>query len=123
MKKTLLVDFDGTLSDYHGWKGLTEVGPPLPKARKAMILLARKFKLVCFTTRSAEVVEPWLRAHGFPEMEVTNVKKPAHLIVDDRALRFNGEWTDELLREIEDFAPHWESTHSPHSSPSHSPST
>lgn len=112
-KKTLLIDFDGTLSEYHGWRGLTEVGPPLPQARKACILLARTFKLICFTTRAPEVVEPWLRQHGFPEMEVTNVKKPAHVIVDDRVVLFEGQWTDELLRKITDFAPHWESPPKP----------
>jgi len=107
-KKTLLVDFDGTLSQYTGWKGLTELGPPLPKARQAMCLLARHYKLICFSTRPAELIEPWLRLHAFPEMEVTNEKKPAHLIIDDRALLFSGEWTDQLLQQIKDFKPHWE---------------
>lgn len=107
-KKTLLIDFDGTLSQYKGWRGLEQLDPPLDKARKAMIILSRDFKLICFSTRPAELIEPWLVAHAFPPMEVTNIKKPAHLIIDDRALTFKGEWTDELLQEIKSFKPHWE---------------
>ena len=108
-RKTLLIDFDGTLSDYLGWKGPDQLDPPLPQARHAMCLLSREFKLVCFTTRQPpELVEKWLRQHAFPEMEVTNIKKPAHLIIDDRALTFEGAWTDELLERIKNFKPHWE---------------
>jgi FMN phosphatase YigB (HAD superfamily) len=106
-KKTLLIDFDGVLHDYHGWTGLTDVGKPIEKSRKALILLSREYKLICFSTRPAEIIEPWLRHWGFPPMEVTSEKKPAHLIIDDRAIQFKGEWTDELLEQIRQFKPHW----------------
>lgn len=110
-KKTLLIDFDGTLSDYKGWRGLTELDPPLEHARKAMILLSREFKLICFTTRAtegAELIEAWLRKWAFPPMEVTAEKKPCHLLIDDRAITFKGVWNDELLAEIRQFVPHWQ---------------
>jgi len=111
MKKTLLIDFDGTMSAYTGWKGLTELDPPLLNARKALILLSRDFKLVCFTTRAIgtpDLIEQWLRRNGFPPMEVTAVKKPCHLMIDDRAITFKGEWTDQLLADIRAFQPYWE---------------
>ncbi len=111
LKKTLLIDFDGVMSAYTGWKGLTELDPPLDKARKAMILLARTYKLVCFTTRAIETtthIEAWLRKYGFPDMEVTAQKKPCHLLIDDRAICFRGEWTDELIQQIKDFKTYWE---------------
>jgi len=106
-KQTLLIDFDGTLAKYDGWKGLEVLGDPLEKARHAMLILSKHYKLICFTTRLGDFVEPWLRRHGFPEMEVTNIKKPAHLIIDDRALRFDGQWTDELIEQIRNFEPWW----------------
>lgn len=107
-KRTLLVDFDGTIEQYDGWKGVDWLGEPLEKARHAMILLEKDFRLVCFTTREAELVEPWLRQHGFPKMKVSNLKEPAHLIIDDRVVLFKGEWTDELLEQIKTFKPHWQ---------------
>lgn len=107
-KKTLLVDFDGVLAQYSGWKGPEELGPPLTKARSAMHLLAKDYTLVCFTTRDPQYVEPWLKRHGFPHMRVTNRKDPAYLQIDDRAICFQGEWTNELLEQIKHFRPWWE---------------
>lgn len=105
-KKLLLVDFDGTLAKYEPTQLFTDLGEPLPHARKAMILLSRTFHLVCFTTRPSELVESWLRRWGFPTMDVTNIKKPG-VIIDDRAITFKGQWTDELLNQIKIFEPHW----------------
>jgi hypothetical protein len=110
-KKTILVDFDGVLSDYKGWRGPDQLDPPLPNARKAMYLLAKDYTLVCFTTRPAEPVDLWLRKHGFPHMRVTNIKDPAFLQIDDRALTFKS-WSDEFLAQIKSFKTHWESDES-----------
>lgn len=114
-KKTLLLDFDGVLHDYHGWQGEGPefLGPPIEKARHACLILEREFKLVCFTTRPRAIAEPWLRRNGFPEMLVTNVKIPAFLLVDDRGLTFTGEWSDEFINAIRNFQPHWASA-APH---------
>ena len=38
-------------------------------------------------------VKQWLMANGFPPMEVTNVKIPAFMYIDDRAIRFTN-WSD-----------------------------
>lgn len=109
-KQTILIDFDGTLSQYTGWRGLDQVGPPFEHARHGCLLLAKEFRLVCFTTRNAVIVEKWLKAYGFPEMKVTNVKEPAFLILDDRAITFEGEWSDGLLEKMRRFRPHWKSS-------------
>lgn len=109
-RKTLLIDFDGVLHSYTGWKGPAEqeLGPPIDKARHAILLLAKEFRIVCFTTRPAELVELWLRRHGFPAMKVTNYKEAAFLIIDDRAICFDGTWNDALLERIRNFKTHWE---------------
>lgn len=106
-KQTLLIDFDGVLHTYDGTFS-NVLNMPVPGARKACIFLSREYKLICFTTRKpTEDVERWLSRNGFPVMEVTDVKKPAYLILDDRALRFDGQWTDELLAQIYNFKPWW----------------
>lgn len=40
-----------------------------------------------------EKVKEWLKKNGFPELEVTNIKRPAHAYIDDRAIRFTN-WQD-----------------------------
>jgi len=114
-KKTILLDFDAVLHQYTGWKGSEErfLSPPIPNARHACHILARDRRLVCFTTRQeTEVIERWLRANGFPEMKVTDRKEAASVQLDDRAIRFDGVWTDALIKELLEFKPYWEGSDS-----------
>lgn len=108
-RKTILIDFDGVLHDYKGWTGPEPKGAPIANSRHACCILQKQFRLVCFTTRDAELTKQWLRKHAFPEMKVTNVKEAAFLIIDDRAVCFQGVWSDEFLASIKSFRPHWES--------------
>lgn len=109
-RQTILLDFDGVLHNYTGWEGPEKLNSPIEKARAACFALEKKYRLVVFTTRPSEYVIPWLRKWSFPEMKVTNIKEPAFLIIDDRAITFNGNWSDELLKQIDDFKPYWEAT-------------
>ena len=104
-KQTILIDFDGVLHDYHGNE---ELAGPIEKSRHALHILEKTYRLVCFTTRNAPIVKRWLEHYGFPEMKVTNVKEPAFLIIDDRALTFPGEWSEGFLMQVNSFKPHWE---------------
>lgn len=106
-KKLLLVDLDGTLAKQEEGQPFTEIGEPLPNARKAMILLSKHFKLTCFTVRPPDLAASWLRRWGFPEMEVTAVKRSG-LLIDDKAINFPGIWTDELITKLKFFKPHWQ---------------
>lgn len=112
-RQTLLIDFDGVLHDYHGWTGPKAQGPPIKQARAAMHQLSRAYRLVCFSTRPAEEVSLWLHHYGFPEMKVTNKKEPAHLIIDDRAIQFEGVWDSQFISRITSFSPHWSSSNAP----------
>lgn len=109
-KKTVLIDFDGVLASYDGWKGEEELGQPLDKVRHACALLSKDFKLVCFTTRGGQFVEPWLREHGLAPFfdGVTSIKIPAFCMIDDRVVEFKGEWNDELIARVRAFKPWWE---------------
>ena len=44
----------------------------------------------------------WLREHAIEVDEVCEHKPPALVYVDDRAIRFRGDW-DQLLTEIREF--------------------
>lgn len=116
-RKTLLIDFDGVMHDYKGWQGELALNDPIPKARAALYILEKTYRLICFTTRKAEFVTPWLKKHGFPEMKVTNLKEPAFLIIDDRAITFQGAWDNDLIERINSFAPHWETSDPPAADP------
>jgi hypothetical protein len=115
-KQRLLIDADGTLFQYDGWKGSDVWGAPLPNARAAMMLLSRNYELVCFCSRLTqypeclESLQKHLARHGFPHMKVTNKKDSAHLCIDDRAIQFTGEWNDDLLTKIKSFQPWWKAT-------------
>lgn len=88
------VDLDGTLADYSKWKGLDHVGKPIPRMQKrVMQWLEAGHKVKILTARASvpegiEPVEKWLKAHGFPELEITNQKDFQMIeLWDDRAIQ------------------------------------
>jgi hypothetical protein len=58
-------------------------------------------------TRKRSDVEAWLKRHNFPALEVTDIKRPFWLILDDRAMPFDGHFDDALLERIASFKPYW----------------
>lgn len=87
--RTLLVDFDGVIHAYsHGWGDGTAYDPPMPGAKEALAELSERYEVVIFSTRDAGQIAAWLIQHEFPPYEVTNHKRPATAIIDDRAVRF-----------------------------------
>jgi hypothetical protein len=106
-RRTIALDFDGVLHRYNGYSN-GFIDGPIDGARQAVErLLERGHTVVVFTTRDKPTVEAWLKTHGFPPLEVTNVKRPFYVIVDDRAFCFSGEWNADIVRQIEAFEPHW----------------
>ena len=89
-KKTVCVDLDAVLAEYKGWKGPTEIGPPLVGAAEFLRALRERFKVVVHTTRANDEVGlgatiEWLQQHGLEFDEV--VGKPiAVAYVDDRSV-------------------------------------
>ena len=107
-RKTIALDFDAVLHTYVGWRdGHMDV--PIAGSRDAVLELQRRgFEVVVFTTRSPEDVERFLSENDFPALFVTRVKLPFVVMVDDRAIRFEGRWTPELIDQIASFRPYWE---------------
>lgn len=112
-KKTVLVDLDGVLADYsQGWKGLENIGDPLPGAVEFLRELREFARVVVYTTRCkaypegvpgpdgmpepnrsdpealASIVKAWLDRHGFAydEVYVGQGKPFGAAIIDDRAV-------------------------------------
>lgn len=105
-KRTIAVDFDGVLHEYNGYQNGLIQGAQAGAWEAVKHLRQQGHTVVVFTTRSADLVARWLKDHGFPELEVSNVKRPFWAIVDDRAIRFDGNW-ERTLAELEDFEPFW----------------
>ena len=92
----IAIDFDGVICKrvgiptIRGW----ENAEPMEDSLDAIKLLKQFHKIWVFTSNpEPEKVKEWLKKHDFPELEVTNIKKPAHVYIDDRGLRFTN-WLD-----------------------------
>ena len=111
--KTILLDFDGVLNQFKGWTGVYEHYEPVEGAKKFLeALKAEGYYVIIFTARPSDdlpSVAIWLQEHGMWDYvaKVTNVKIPAKVYIDDRAVRFDGDYMD-IMDKIKDFAPHWQ---------------
>jgi hypothetical protein len=104
MKKTVMVDLDGTLADYsEGWQGLEHIGDPIPGSKDFLTELSKFATVVIYTTRCCEglngrngksakelqdIIRVWLKKHDMPYDDVyAGQGKPiASCYIDDRAV-------------------------------------
>lgn len=94
----IAIDFDGVICKSEGIpteKFIWEKREPVFQALEAVnhLIKVGHHIWVFSSNKELEKVEQWLRDHNFPSLEVTNVKKPAHAYIDDRAIRFTN-WQD-----------------------------
>ena len=88
------VDLDGTLARYESGQ-FPKIGEPLyPMAQYVRDLIAEgEYEVKIFTARACEpdqipLVKEWLKANGFPDLEVTNAKDYyMEEMWDDRCVR------------------------------------
>lgn len=109
-KKTLLIDLDGVLNTYTGGFQQNVIPPIREGAKEFLIELYADFDLKLFTTRDMQLAQKWLYDNDLNYLfsEITNVKKPAWLIIDDRCLTFNGDY-NKLISNISKFKPWYKS--------------
>ncbi|HWQ60184.1 MAG TPA: hypothetical protein VN420_03480 [Candidatus Fimivivens sp.] len=106
-EKIVSIDFDGVLSLYDGWKGEDVLGDPFPGAKEFVVrLIETGYVPVVFTTRDAARVKPWLQSFGFPDIEVTDRKYPSLAYIDDRCIRFDGDFS-RLTKDLRVFDVYW----------------
>lgn len=93
----IAIDFDGVICKREGIPTIYDwdhVEPMEGALESINLLLKMKYEVYILTSNfePAKVIE-WLSDYGFPKLEVTNIKKPAHVYIDDRAMRFTN-WQD-----------------------------
>ncbi len=103
-KPILCVDFDGVIHSYKsGWKGVNVIpDPPNEGAIEWLKTVVDKFSLRIFSARCNDTAGiaamiGWFRAFGLPDEVLGKLtfeagKPSAYLIIDDRALRFKGDF-------------------------------
>ena len=95
-KKTILVDFDGVLNTYDGKYDENYIPPIKEGAYEFIKELSNDFKVIIFTTRNKLKASKWIIDNNLSEYidDVSNVKGPSYLIIDNRCINFNGDYKD-----------------------------
>jgi len=105
MKTIISIDFDGTCTDHSdGWQGESIIGPPVHGVQEAFKeLKARGFSIVIHSCRARtdegrQAIMNWLAVNGLIEYVamITAYKVPALCYIDDRAIKFDGNWPEAL---------------------------
>lgn len=104
-----MIDLDGVLNNYLKYE--ENHIPEIRKGAKEFVKTlynSNKYELVLFTTRDEQLAQNWLKKEEIDIYfkEVTNIKKPAYLYLDDRAVKFEGDY-EETLNTIENFKVYW----------------
>ena len=101
--KTVCLDFDGVIHSYRsGWKGVDNIpDPPIHGVREAISHLRKRYRVVVHSARGNTpegrvAIARWLERHLIEVDEICETKPPAFVYVDDRAIAFNGNWTDTI---------------------------
>lgn len=111
MEKTIVLDFDGVISKYNGWNG-GRIGPIIEGTIEALHKLRRMgFKLVIQTCRThprwgnkdfqiryLQIIR-WLNTYNVPYDEIDVFGKTiGEYYIDDRGIRFEGNWNDVITK-------------------------
>ena len=108
-KKLILIDLDGVLNTYKGNFDENVISPMREGAYEFLKELSKNYKINIFTARNADTAKQWLISNNLIDFveEVTNIKSSfASIILDDRAINFNGDFK-KSLEIIENFKPFW----------------
>ncbi|MGD8189950.1 hypothetical protein ACQCN2_08205 [Brevibacillus ginsengisoli] len=101
----IALDFDGVLAEYSGWQGEHHMGNPIPGALEFINANQSSYQFVIYTVRKPQRIIEWLQKNAFPYIPVTNTKPKASAYIDDRAIRFDGNW--ESVQTSLPFQPWW----------------
>jgi hypothetical protein len=102
-RRTICLDFDGVIHSYQsGWQGETVIpDPPIHGVDRAIKRLRKDYRVVvhsarCKTESGRHAVCQWLARHNIEVDDVCGEKPPAFVYVDDRAVRFTGDWLETI---------------------------
>ncbi len=108
-KKKILIDLDGVLNNYGNEKFDENYIPQVKVGAKEFLEeLHQSAELYLFTTRNLMLSTKWLIKNNLDIYfkDITNIKIPSYLYIDDRCICFKGEYKD-TLNEIKKFKVYW----------------
>ena len=108
-KKKILIDLDGVLNEYGKKPYDDNYIPPIKEGAKDFVEeLSKSAELYLFTSRNLLIASKWLIKNDLDKYfkDVTNIKIPSYLCVDDRCVFFKGKYKD-TLNEINRFSAYW----------------
>ena len=110
-KPIVAFDFDGVIHSYKsGWQGADTIpDPPVEGINEAIQEIRKQYRVEVFSSRchqpgGLEAIEAYLALKGIEVDAVVTVKPPAYVIIDDRAITFDGD-SKTLLNKIVKFVP------------------
>ena len=110
-KKKVLIDLDGVLNEYGKEKFEEDYIPDIKSGAVDFVKeLAAFSELYLFTSRNLLLASKWLINNKLDEYfkDVTNIKIPSFLYIDDRTICFKEDY-NKTLKEIREFKVYWKS--------------
>lgn len=103
-RKTILVDLDGVLNTYTSDYNAAYIPPAREDTKDFLAKLSEQYTIKLFTSRNKLLTSIWTVENDLSDYisDITNIKEPAWLYIDDRCITFNGNY-NELLHDIENF--------------------
>ena len=108
-EKIILIDLDGVLNEYGNTPFNENYIPPLKKeAVQFLKKLSKTGKLYLFTARNLILSTKWLIDNNIDKYfeDITNIKIPAYLHIDDRCICFDGDYKN-TIKKVEKFKTYW----------------
>ena len=108
-KKRILIDLDGVLNKYGQEPYNEKTIPDIKEGAKDFLKELNKYaELYLFTSRNLMLSAKWLFDNKIDIYfkDITNIKLPSNLYIDDRCICFQGDYKN-LLNEIEKFKVYW----------------
>jgi hypothetical protein len=106
--RKIAIDFDGVLANYiPGMASRDKTGSPIAGAKLSLRKLRNlDYRIIIWTSRPiTDNLIRWFEKCEIPYDEIIS-KPDFHIFIDDRAIRFEGNW-EETLNEIEHFKEWW----------------
>lgn len=98
-KFRIALDFDGVIHQYDGWRDGTIYGEPVAGVGDVLKRWSQLYDLVVFTCRTPRgAVYWWIKEQFGLDLNVVVEKPHADLYIDDRGLRFDGDWARTALQ-------------------------
>jgi hypothetical protein len=106
--KRIMIDLDGVIHQYEGFKDGTLYGNIFDGAKEAIDYLRNNgYEVIIFTSRLSKklndntenqkvMIKKWLNKNKIKVDDITSEKLAADLYMDDRAIHFKGDWNNTL---------------------------